>query len=125
MLQGSLFSRPQHMQPERVSRVDLIWYGFCLYPQYNKFKKAMYFLWYLLIGLAAGWIANLIVKGNGDGLIVNLIVGLIGGLLGGWLVSLFGWIPVGTVGTLLTSVIGAIILLCIVSLFTRRKVNTH
>lgn len=36
----------------------------------------MYFLWYLLIGLAAGWIANLIVKGGGSGLFVNLIVGL-------------------------------------------------
>lgn len=81
----------------------------------------MYFLWYLLIGLAAGWIANLIVRGNGSGLVVNLIVGLIGGLLGGWLVSLFGWIPMGTVRTLLTSVAGAIILLLIVSLFTRRK----
>ena len=43
----------------------------------------MYFLWYLLIGLAAGWIANLIVKGGGSGLFVNLIVGLIGGVLGG------------------------------------------
>jgi uncharacterized membrane protein YeaQ/YmgE (transglycosylase-associated protein family) len=51
----------------------------------------MYFLWYLLIGLAAGWIASLIFKGSGSGLLVNLIVGLIGGILGGWLVSLFGW----------------------------------
>ena len=49
----------------------------------------MYFLWYLLIGLAAGWIANLIVKGGGSGLFVNLIVGLIGGILGGlWMIRL-------------------------------------
>ena len=81
----------------------------------------MYFLWYLLIGLAAGWIANLLVKGSGSGLIVNLIVGLIGGFLGGWLVSLFGWVPTGTFGTFIASVIGAIVLLWIVSLFTRRK----
>ena len=81
----------------------------------------MYFLWYLLIGLVAGWLANLIVKGGGSGLVVNLIVGLIGGLLGGWLVSLFGWIPMGTVGSLLTSVLGEIVLLLIVSLFTRQK----
>ena len=81
----------------------------------------MYFLWYLLIGFVAGWLANLIVKGGGSGLVVNLIVGLIGGLLGGWLVSLFGWIPMGTVGSLLTSVLGAIVLLLIVSLFTRQK----
>lgn len=81
----------------------------------------MYFLWYLLIGLAAGWIASLIVKGSGSGLIINLIVGIIGSFLGGWLVSLFGWIPTGTLGTLLTSVIGAIVLLWIVSLFRRPK----
>lgn len=81
----------------------------------------MYFLWYLLIGLVAGWLANLIVRGGGAGLVVNLIVGLIGGLLGGWLVSLFGWLPMGTMGTLLTSVLGAVVLLLIVSLFTRNK----
>ena len=77
----------------------------------------MYFLWYLLIGLAAGWIASLIFKGSGSGLLVNLIVGLVGG----WLVSLFGWVPTGTWGTFLSSVIGAIVLLWIVSLFTRHK----
>ena len=81
----------------------------------------MYFLWYLLIGLAAGWIASLIFKGSGSGLLVNLIVGLVGGFLGGWLVSLFGWVPTGTFGTFIASVIGAIVLLWIVSLVTRRK----
>lgn len=83
----------------------------------------MYFLWYLLIGLAAGWIANLIVKGGGSGLLINLIVGLIGGVLGGWIISLFGWAPAGTLGSLLTSVLGAIILLWIVSLITRHRAH--
>ena len=81
----------------------------------------MYWIWYLVIGLIAGWIANVIVNGGGSGFVVNLIVGIIGGFLGGWLVSLWGWIPVGTFGTLLTSVAGAIILLLIASLITRRK----
>lgn len=81
----------------------------------------MYFLWYLLIGLAAGWIANLIVKGDGSGLIVNLIVGLVGGLLGGWMFSWFGVHASGTLGSLATSVVGAVVLLGIVSLVTRRK----
>lgn len=81
----------------------------------------MYFLWYLLIGLAAGWIANLIVKGNGSGLIISLVVGLIGGLLGGWIFSLFGVVAVGTVGSLLTSILGAVVLLWIVSLITSRN----
>ena len=50
----------------------------------------MYFLWYLLIGLVAGWIAGLIVKGSGSGMLVNLIVGIIGSMLGGWIFSLLG-----------------------------------
>ena len=70
----------------------------------------MYFVWYLLLGLASGWIANLIVKGSGSGLIVNLVVGLVGGVLGGWLFSFFGLVPAGTLGSLATSVIGAVVL---------------
>ncbi len=85
----------------------------------------MFWLWYLLIGLVAGWLANLIVKGSGAGFIVNLIVGLVGGFLGGWLVGLMGWVPVGTFGTLIASVVGAIVLLLIVSLFTRRKAESE
>lgn len=83
----------------------------------------MYFLWYLLIGLAAGWLANLIVKGSGSGLIVNLIVGLIGGVLGGWLFSLFGIMPVNTMGSLATSVIGAVVLLWIAALVSHKKIQ--
>lgn len=81
----------------------------------------MYFIWYLLIGLAAGWLANLMVKGGSAGLLVNLLVGLIGGLLGGWLLSLFGLVAVGTLGSLVTAVIGAVVLLWIVALLNRRK----
>jgi uncharacterized membrane protein YeaQ/YmgE (transglycosylase-associated protein family) len=85
----------------------------------------MYWIWYLFIGLMAGWIANLIVRGNGAGLVLNLVVGVIGGFLGGWLVGLMGWIPISSFGTLLTSVIGSIVLLLVVSLFTRRSIERH
>ncbi len=81
----------------------------------------MYYLWYLLLGLAAGWIANLIVKGGGSGLLVNLIVGIVGSILGGWLFSLIGLAPVGTFGSLLTAIVGAVVLLWIASLVSRRQ----
>lgn len=83
----------------------------------------MYFIWYLLLGLAAGWIANLIVKGGSSGLLVNLIVGLVGGVLGGWLFSLIGLVPVGTLGSLVTAVIGSIVLLSIAALLSHRKMR--
>ena len=81
----------------------------------------MYFLWYLLIGLVAGWLAGLIVKGRGAGFLVNLAVGVIGGLLGGWLFSLLGLVAVGTLGSLLTSLAGAVVLLWLVALLTPRS----
>lgn len=83
----------------------------------------MYFIWYLLLGLAAGWIANLIVKGGSSGLLVNLIVGLVGGVLGGGLFSLIGLVPVGTLGSLVTAVIGSIVLLWIAALLSHRKMR--
>ena len=77
----------------------------------------MYFVWFILIGLVVGWLASLIVKGSGSGFIVNIIIGILGGVLGGWLFSLFGLIPVGTFGSLLTALVGAIILLWLASSF--------
>ena len=79
----------------------------------------MYFVWYLLLGLASGWIANLIVKGSGSGLIVNLVVGLVGG----WLFSFFGLVPAGTLGSLATSVIGAVVLLWIAAAISHKKIR--
>ena len=78
----------------------------------------MYFVWYLLLGLASGWIANLIVKGSGSGLIVNLVVGLVG-----WLFSFFGLVPAGTLGSLATSVIGAVVLLWIAAAISHKKIR--
>ena len=71
----------------------------------------------------AGWLANLIVRGSGAGMVLNIIIGIIGGFLGGWLVGLVGWVPVTTFGALLASVIGAVVLLCIASLFAPRRID--
>ncbi len=74
-------------------------------------------LW-LIIGTVAGWLAGKIIKGGGFGLVGNIIVGIIGSLLGGFLLGgLFA--SLGIIGTLLTAVIGAVILLLVVGLFKR------
>jgi uncharacterized membrane protein YeaQ/YmgE (transglycosylase-associated protein family) len=48
----------------------------------------MAFLWFLLIGLAAGWLAGQLTKGGGFGLVGDLVVGVVGALLGGFLFGL-------------------------------------
>jgi uncharacterized membrane protein YeaQ/YmgE (transglycosylase-associated protein family) len=67
------------------------------------------FLWFLLIGLAAGWLAGMIVKGGGFGLIGDLVVGVIGALLGGFLFGLLNVTSVGLLGSLITATVGAVI----------------
>lgn len=81
----------------------------------------MYIIWYIAIGLLAGYAAAKIMRGRGYGLFVNLIIGIIGSVLGGWLFALFGVVYIGFVGSLITSVVGAILLLWIASLLRPRS----
>lgn len=75
-------------------------------------------LWFLLIGLIAGWLASMIVGGP-FGLIGDLIVGVIGSYIGGWLFTKMGWSAGGgTLGSILTATVGAIVLLLILRLFS-------
>ena len=76
-------------------------------------------LWFLIIGIAAGWIAGQIMKGSGYGVIGDLIVGAIGGLLGGYLFRLLGIGLGGLLGELITAVIGAVVLIAIIRLIRR------
>ena len=84
----------------------------------------MNYVWYGLVGLAAGFLAGLIMKGRGFGFIGNLIVGILGGILGGWLtgqLKLGKYLPAGLVGELIVAVGGAIILLFLIGIIFKRK----
>ena len=83
--------------------------------EYNKENnRIMSFLWFIIIGIVAGYVAGKIMRGGG--------FGLIGGVLGGWLFSLLGiYSTGGIIGSLVVATIGAIVLLWIVSLFSGRR----
>lgn len=69
-------------------------------------------LLFLLVGLAAGWLAGRIFRGAGFGLVGNLIVGVIGALLGGWLFGVLGiGLGLGIIGSLIAALVGSLILL--------------
>jgi uncharacterized membrane protein YeaQ/YmgE (transglycosylase-associated protein family) len=76
-------------------------------------------LWFLIIGLAAGWLAGQIMKGGGFGLLGDLIVGVLGAILGGWLLGELGLNLVGRVGALITATVGAVVLLLVLRLLKR------
>lgn len=73
-------------------------------------------LWFLIIGMIAGWLAGNITKGSGFGLIGDLVVGIIGAFIGGFLFSLTGLSAYGTIGEIIMATIGAIVLLWILRL---------
>ena len=81
----------------------------------------MNFLYFLLLGAAAGWLAGKIMKGSGFGLLGNIVIGIIGGVLGGWLFGLLGLQSVGLIGSLITAVVGAIALIWIVVMVAGKK----
>ena len=87
----------------------------------TQIKKSdiMAFIWYIIIGIIAGFVAGKLMRGGGFDLIVNLVVGIIGGVLGGWLFGLIGISTSSIIGNLITSVVGAIVLLWIVGIISR------
>ena len=79
----------------------------------------MNIVWFLLIGIAAGWLAGQFVKGGGFGLIGDLIVGVIGAVLGGFVFGLLGISAGGLIGSLVCATIGAVLLLVILRAIKR------
>ena len=75
---------------------------------------------WLLIGAVAGFLAGLIVKGYGFGLVGNIVVGIVGAVIGGWLLPRLGLhTGAGIVGEIISAVIGAVVLLLLIG-FVRR-----
>ncbi|WP_134726437.1 GlsB/YeaQ/YmgE family stress response membrane protein [Paracoccus luteus] len=92
----------------------------------------MGFIIAIIIGAIAGWLAGQIVKGHGQGVVMNIIVGIIGALIANFLFPAFGWnigaapatadnAVVGTsiLGSIIFSTIGAVLLLLVLRLFNR------
>ena len=87
----------------------------------------MNFIIWLVVGGLIGWVASMIMKTDAQqGVILNVVVGIVGAFLGGWLISpLVGVATINqdafSIGALLVSLVGAIILLAIVNLFRKGR----
>jgi uncharacterized membrane protein YeaQ/YmgE (transglycosylase-associated protein family) len=75
---------------------------------------------WLIVGAIAGWLAGMVVKGGGFGLIGDIIVGIVGALIAGWLLPRLGiFIGGDFIGDIINAFIGAVILLIILRLVKR------
>ena len=78
------------------------------------------FVWFILVGLIAGWLAGQLVKGGGFGVIGDIVVGIIGALIGGFVFNAMGLSAGGgLLGAIIVATIGAIILIFILRLIKR------
>lgn len=74
---------------------------------------------FILIGVVAGWIAGVITKGSGFGIIVDMVVGILGAFVGNYVLAHFNILPGGLVGLLISATLGAVILITVVALIRK------
>ena len=79
-------------------------------------------VWFLLIGLAAGWLASQVMKGGCSSLVTDLIMGVIGSILGGFLFGAVGLAATGLIGSLVTATVGAIVLIAGLRAINRSRI---
>jgi uncharacterized membrane protein YeaQ/YmgE (transglycosylase-associated protein family) len=68
-------------------------------------------IYWIVVGLIAGWAAGKIMKGGGYGTLMDIVLGIVGAIVGGWLMGLLGISFGGLVGTIVVAIIGAIFLI--------------
>lgn len=76
-------------------------------------------VWWIVVGLIAGWLAGKVMKGGGYGVIMDIILGIAGAILGGWVFGLLGIHAGGIIGSIVVAFIGAVILVWITRLLKK------
>jgi len=71
-------------------------------------------IYWIVVGLIAGWLAGKVMKGGGYGMVVDIVLGILGGVVGAWVFGLLGLHAGGTLGQIVVAFVGAVILVWIV-----------
>ena len=71
-------------------------------------------LYWIVVGLIAGWLAGVVMKGGGYGAIVDIVLGMLGAIVGGWIFSMLGiGAGAGLIGGIVVAFIGAVVLVAL------------
>ncbi len=75
----------------------------------------MFILWWILVGLIAGWATGKIMRGAGYGTLVDILLGIVGAIIGGFIMRVLGLSPAGgLIYTILVAILGAVVLVAII-----------
>lgn len=80
-------------------------------------------IWWIIIGLIAGWATGKIMKGSGYGPLMDIVLGIVGAIIGGWIVTALGLGGPGgsLIWSIIVAIIGAVILVWLVRLITGNR----
>ena len=77
-------------------------------------------IWWIVVGLIAGWLAGKMMKGSGFGVLMDIVIGIVGAVIGGWIFGRMGGFPFGgMLGTIAVAFAGAVIFLLLVHLIKK------
>jgi len=83
-------------------------------------RSHMGLLYWIVVGLIAGWLAGQVMKGGGYGIVVDIVLGIVGGIIGGWVFGQLGlWPGGGILGSIIVAFVGAVIFVWITRLLKR------
>lgn len=84
----------------------------------------MFILWWIIVGIIAGWITGKIMSGGGYGALMDMVIGIIGAIIGGFIMRTIGFAGSGgMLYTILVAVVGAVILTLLLRLVTKGRVR--
>jgi uncharacterized membrane protein YeaQ/YmgE (transglycosylase-associated protein family) len=84
----------------------------------------MFILWWIIVGIIAGWITGKIMSGGGYGVLMDMVIGIIGAVIGGFIMRSLGYAGSGGfIYTVVVAVVGAVILTLLLRLVTRGRVR--
>jgi uncharacterized membrane protein YeaQ/YmgE (transglycosylase-associated protein family) len=92
----------------------------CAFGQKEIFM--LFILWWIIVGLIAGWLTGKLMKGSGYGAIMDIVVGIVGAIIGGFIMRALGFTGQGgMIYTIIIAVLGAVILTFLIRLFSGKK----
>lgn len=79
-------------------------------------------IWWIIIGIVAGWLTGKVMRGTGYGVLADLVLGMVGALVGGWIFSAMGIATYSLLGSIIVAFIGAVIVIAIFRALSGRTV---
>jgi uncharacterized membrane protein YeaQ/YmgE (transglycosylase-associated protein family) len=77
-------------------------------------------IWWIVVGLIAGWLAGKVMKGSGYGIAMDIVIGMVGAVIGGFLFGRLGGFPFGgLISSIVVAFVGSVILIWIARLLKR------